>query len=135
MYIYACVSIKIQANQSNIPVKGNAMASGDDKYDRKVENQILKRLENGDIAAWFDVVVTVTIEWDDLEYSAYDSLGACSYNSIKEFVKQIDGYYGDMLETAWDTVIYDIGLDLGDDTANQIVKPDLTKIKPVICEC
>ena len=129
--IIPSVSIKIEVRQSDTPVRGNA-------YDRKVENQILKRLENGDISAWFDCIVTVSIEWsddtNDYEYEGTDSLGACSYNSMKEFVKQNDGYYGDMLETAWDTVIYDIGLDLGD-TANQIVKPDLTKIKPVICEC
>ena len=136
MTIIPSVSVKLEVHQSDIPVKGNAMASGDDKYDRKVENQILKRLNDGDVSAWFDCVVTVAIEWEDgtkeYEYEAFDSLGGCSYTSVKEFIDP-DGYYGDMLETAWDTVIYDAGKDLGKDLKCTIVKPDLTKIKPVIC--
>jgi hypothetical protein len=132
------VSIKLEVRQSDIPVKGNAMASGNYECDRKVENQILKRLENGDIAAWFDCVVTVSIEWsddtDDYEYEGFDSLGGCSYNSFKEFIKQgSEGYYGDMLDQAWDSAIAEIAND--DIDISTIVKPDLLKIKPVICEC
>ena len=136
MTITPSVSIKLEVRQSDIPVKGNAMASGDDKYDRKVENQILKRLENGDIAAWFDCLVTVYIEWtddqNDYEYQGTDSLGCCNYASIKQFVKQSGGYFEDMLNEAWDSAIEDASYD--DIDISTIVKPDLTKIKPVICE-
>jgi hypothetical protein len=135
--IIPSVSIKLEVRQSDIPVKGNAMVSGDDKYDRKVENQIIKRLNDGDIAAWFDALVTVSIEFEiedqEYEFEAFDSLSGCSYASIKEFVDS-SGYYGDMLETAWDTVIYDAGKDIGKNIRDIIAKPDLTKIKPVICE-
>jgi hypothetical protein len=135
--IIPSVSIKLEVRQSDIPVKGNAMASGDDKYDRKVEREIQKRLDNGDIAAWFDCLLTVAIEFEiedqEYEYQGTDSLGCCNYASIKQFVKQSGGYFGDMLDQAWGGAIAEVAND--DIDISTIVKPDLTKIKPVICEC
>jgi hypothetical protein len=135
MVIIPSVSIKLEVTQSDIPVKGNAMASGDNAYDAKVENEILDRLENGDISAWFDALVTVSIEFeiDDQEYEfeGSDSLGGCNYTSIKQFVKQSGGYFEDMLDCAWDNMIAEIA---DQDIDISIVKPDLLKIKPVICE-
>lgn len=134
MAIIPDVSIKLEVRMSDIPVKGNAMASGDDKYDAKVEKQILDRLGSGDISAWFDALVTVSIEWsddtDDYEYSGTDSLGCCNYTSIKQFIKAGD-YFKDMVDNAWDSAI---ALAYNDGITEKIVA-NLEKIKPVICEC
>ncbi len=128
------VSIKLEVKQSDIPVKGNVMVSGDSAYDRKVENEILKRLNDGDIAAWFDALVTVCIEWDDseftYEYEGTDSLGCCNYASIQQFVKQSGGYFEDMIDQAWDSAVIEAK---NDGVTEDIAKPDLSKIKPVIC--
>jgi hypothetical protein len=130
------VSIKLEVMQSDVPVKGNAMASGDDKYDAKVEKQIQDRLNAGDIAAWFDCLLTVSIEWSDdetdYEYEGTDGLGCCNYANVKQFIKESGGYFDDLLETAWDNAIENAHSD-GIETA--IAKPDLSKIKPVICYC
>lgn len=87
-------AITLHVEQDDIPVRGNAMASGDD-LDKKVEDDILRRLDCGDIWAWADV--TVTISFHGL--SASDYLGGCSYGSEKNF-RESSGYFDDMCAEA-----------------------------------
>ncbi|EKQ70334.1 hypothetical protein OsccyDRAFT_0615 [Leptolyngbyaceae cyanobacterium JSC-12] len=41
------VQISVKAIEEDTPVRGNAMASGDKIYDKKVEDKILKELRGG----------------------------------------------------------------------------------------
>lgn len=99
MFTFADVDVTIKAEVDHIPVRGNATVSGDDDYDRQVEDAILERLEWGDVWAWASVTVTVTpkVLCKGLEGSAY--LGCCSYEDEKDFVKN-SGYYEDMVQEA-----------------------------------
>ena len=82
-------TIRLYATQEDdCPVRGNALASGDDAYDKKVEDEILERLDNGDVWAW--AVVEVRAGYGDL--SASDYLGACSYESEKDFRDNLQGW-------------------------------------------
>ena len=89
------VSIRLEAEPEFVPVEGNAMASGDDVHDRQVEDEILARLEQGDVWAW--AAVTVTVSWRP--FSASDHLGCCSYADEDDF-RQPGGYFDDMVDQA-----------------------------------
>jgi hypothetical protein len=84
----------------DVPVRGNALASGDDKTDRAAEDEILARLESGDNWAW--CCVSVTAEVNGFEASTY--LGACSYDGLTDFLHP-DGYYPSMREEAREALI------------------------------
>lgn len=79
------------ATQDDIPVRGNALASGDDDEDRRTEDWILERLDNGDVWAWASVEVRG--RYKGLEASDY--LGACCYKDEADFCEP-GGYYQDM---------------------------------------
>ena len=87
--------ISIRAEPEWVPVEGNAMASGDDALDREVEQEILQRLNQGDIWAW--AAVTVEASWKSFRGIA--TLGCCSYESEEEFC-QPDGYFDDLVSEA-----------------------------------
>lgn len=81
---------KIEATPEDIPVRGNTMASGDDEYDKRVEDEILARLESGDVWAWCSVRVTCA----DGETEGEAWLGGCSYKDEEDF--KAGGYFDDM---------------------------------------
>lgn len=85
-------TITVTAEQDHIPVRGNAMASGDDAVDSEVEDEIIERLNNGDVWAW--ALVTVTVEFESLK--AAESVGGCSYENEEDFKK--NGGYDDMVD-------------------------------------
>ena len=99
------ITIAIHAQQDDVPVRGNALASGDDNEDRRVEDEILQRLSDGDIWAWAHVEVAVYASGVKMmehgtvlliDTWASDSLGCCSYESEEDF--RIAGdYYEDMV--------------------------------------
>ena len=89
--------IDIRAEFDDIPVRGNALASGDDAEDRAAEDEIIARLEAGDVWAWARVRVTVTHP-DMPGLDGWDSLGACSYRDEADFIA--GGYYDDMVREA-----------------------------------
>lgn len=91
------VSVCLKAEPEFLPVEGNASVSGDDAFDREVEDEILRRLERGDVWAW--AMVTVTVSWGPL--SASDHLGCCSYADEEDF-RQPGGYFDDMSDEALD---------------------------------
>ena len=106
----AKAAIGLTAELDDIPVRGNALASGDDDADRECEDAILTRLEAGDVWAWAIVVVTATLDG----FTGSDCLGACSYADEESF-REPDGYFDDLvngarldleqkLEHAWKTL-------------------------------
>ena len=80
------VYFRIECHPEDVPVRGNAMASGDDDADRAYENEILSRLDAGDEWAWCSVRVVASLETDGgvlLEGDAW--LGCCSYRDEADF--------------------------------------------------
>jgi hypothetical protein len=88
------IEIIVEALKEQASVRGNVIASGNDKYDKKVEDEILAKLENGNIWAW--CTVKITCRYNGLESTEY--LGCCSYEDEKDFIKN-SGYYDDMVAT------------------------------------
>ena len=80
--------IIVTAEVDEIPIRGNAIASGDDDYDREVEDWIIKEVNAGNVWAWASVCVE--LKWNSLRGDAY--LGCCSYESEEDFRKS--GYFG-----------------------------------------
>lgn len=91
------VEFILEAKQDDLQVRGNALASGNYAEDKRVEDEIIERLDNGDIWAWASVKVTA--RWK--EFEGVDYLGGCSYYDEKDF-KQAGGYWEDMKATALD---------------------------------
>lgn len=90
------VEITIEIDNEWLPLRGNAIATGDPDYDRQVEDELLKRLDSGDIWAWCSV--TVTARWNGFE--GKDHLGGCSYADEEDFKRS--GYYDEMVGIAID---------------------------------
>jgi hypothetical protein len=91
------VTFAVEPQPEDIPVRGNAMASGDDKVDKEYEDEILERLDNDDIWAWCHVVVTA--RWNGFEGTA--GLGGCCYEDERDFRKN-SCYFSDLCEEALD---------------------------------
>ena len=88
------ITYRIYCLPEDIPVRGNAIASGADKADQEVEDTILADLERGNEWAW--CTVKLTASYGGL--TGVDYLGACSYASEDDFRQ--DGYYEDMKAAA-----------------------------------
>jgi hypothetical protein len=94
------VEFELRCEPEDIPVRGNAMASGDDEADRELEDEILARLDRGDDWAWCTVIVRARwIAPDGEVFYGEDVLGCCSYADEAEF-KAPGGYFDDMRRTA-----------------------------------
>jgi hypothetical protein len=94
------VTITLTAEQDDLPVRGNAQASGDDALDRATEDEILARLDRGDVWAWASVRVRAT--WtapSGTEYHGDAYLGGCSYRDEAGF-REPYGYYDQMVGEA-----------------------------------
>lgn len=92
------ITIEIIAEQDDTPVRGNALASDDVAADRACEDEILARLDSGDVWAWAFVRVRVTCG----DFAAEDSLGNCNYADESDFKR--GPYYADMLANALDNL-------------------------------
>lgn len=90
------VTFTITCENEDIPIKGNAMASGNDKEDKEVEDQIIRDLMSGNQWAW--CCVKVTAEWNG--FRGVDYLGCCSYKDEEDFKE--GGYYEQMKTQALD---------------------------------
>lgn len=86
----------LSVSQDDQDVRGNALASGDDAEDKRVEDAIIERLDNGDVWAWAHVIVSASFN----DFVGSDSLGCCSYEDADDF--KGDGYYADMKDAALD---------------------------------
>jgi hypothetical protein len=98
------VTFTIHVSQDDIPVRGNALASGDDAADKEAEDEILTRLDAGDVWAWACVEVRAT--WE--EWHASDYLGGCCYADENDFKIGNFGYYEDMRKNALDQLNADL---------------------------
>jgi hypothetical protein len=81
------VEYDFDIEEEDLPVRGNAVHSGDPEVDRKIEDEILERLDRGDYEAWCIGVVTATVTVDGVRFASQATLGACSYNSEEEVRK------------------------------------------------
>lgn len=84
--LVASAEITLTVEYDDTPLRGNAMASDDADFDKQVEDEILERLDSGDVWAWAHVRVTASVEIDGygtVEASA--SLGGCNYLSEQDF--------------------------------------------------
>ena len=88
------VFFDIIVKPDDTPVRGNASVSGDDALDRACEDEILARLDRGDVWAWG--AVSVIARWRG--FAGYAHLGACSYADEEDFKR--GGYYEDMRKEA-----------------------------------
>jgi hypothetical protein len=89
------VEIDLIVHPEDFPVKGNLIDSGDPEFDRELENQIIDRLDNGDVWAW--CVVELRVTWEG--FKGTDFLGGCSYDSERDFIEN-SMYYEDMIDVA-----------------------------------
>lgn len=92
------VNIFLTVEEEYCSVRGNALVSGDDTADKEAEDEILERLDSGDLWAWCSVTITATIEGLE-ELEGVDNLGCCSYVDEQDFLSP-DGYYPDMKSAA-----------------------------------
>lgn len=88
------IEITLDVEQDDVPVRGNASA-WDDETDKRIEDEILERLDRGDVWAWAWVCVKARYKG----FEGSDSLGGCSYASEDDFT-QPGGYYEDMVHEA-----------------------------------
>lgn len=88
-------------------MRGNALASGDSFLDKSVEDEIIARLDQGDVWAWADVTVIAEVQTDTGEtFSGEDYLGGGSYKDEADFRR--DGYFDDMCWRAREELIKDL---------------------------
>jgi len=125
------VTLKIEA--CDIPIRGNAIASGDDAYDKTIEDDLMYRLENGDIWAWFNATAIVEISVNGVKFQGLEFLGACSYKDLKQFLE--DGDYGrDLIDCAWERAIVSIEeyVSAVHGTIETIAKPENLYVNPIV---
>ena len=91
------IEYELTCEPEDMPIEGNAMASGDDEEDRKAEQWIKDQLDSGNEWAW--CIAKVTARYPGLPFEGVDYLGACSYRSKEEFMAPGD-YYDDMKREA-----------------------------------
>lgn len=96
------VEFTIECLPEEQPIKGNAISTGDEDEDQRVENAIFQQLDNGNEWAWCCVKVTASYRG----LTAEDYLGCCSYADKKDFEK--DMYFKDMKQTTYKELIKQI---------------------------
>jgi hypothetical protein len=89
------IEYRLYAMQDDLQVRGNALVSGDDDTDRDAEDEIIDRLDRGDIWAWASVKVEAVLDVDGEEFIGDDYLGGCSYADYRDFIAP-GSYYDDM---------------------------------------
>ena len=83
------VDFTVKVEQCQMPVRGNAMCSGDATVDKQAEDSIIARLHSGDELAWCDV--TVYARWDG--HTGFAHLGACNLDetyTVEQVVQDYD---------------------------------------------
>jgi len=88
------VKYSIECLPEDLPVRGNALASGDPMLDRETEDSIIADLERGNEWAWCCVKVTAEIDG----FTGSDYLGGCSYEN--EYAFKQGAYFEDMKRAA-----------------------------------
>lgn len=89
------VTYEIEIEADETPVRGNAIASGDEAFDTATENLILARLEAGEIEAWCVATVWAVVRVGEHKFSGRAILGGCSYETeaqLKQELLENPGY-------------------------------------------
>jgi hypothetical protein len=95
-------TLTIEAEE--VPIEGNAMASGDDAEDKKAEEWIRAELKRGNLAVWCCLKVEATIQIGEDTFSGADYLGCCSCRDEAEAQSLAFEYY-DMKAQARESLI------------------------------
>ena len=90
---------RVECLSEDTPIEGNAMSSGDDDLDRRVERRISQDFEGGNQWAWCTVKVSCWLPMVP-QITGEDYLGCCNYDSESDF--RCGGYFDDMKEQAYD---------------------------------
>lgn len=117
------VTFELSISDEDTSPRGN-VDSGDAEADKALEDEILSRLDRGDLWAW--CIVEVKAIWTSpsgKRYMGNDYLGGCSYRDEKNFTTE-DGYYPDMKKAAL--------ADLNEFLANEVKAAE--EIKTAIAE-
>lgn len=75
------VTYRFEYEQDDTSVRGNVICSGDDAFDKQVEDATLERLELGYVEAWALCKVTAEIIVDGNVFKGTAYLGGCSYDT------------------------------------------------------
>lgn len=96
-------AFKVECLPEDIPIRGNASAI-DEETDNEIAKEIERKLNGGNDWAWCCVRVVCYYDagLDGIEGDDY--LGACSYESEKDFVEN-SGYFEDMKQRAYDDFV------------------------------
>jgi hypothetical protein len=78
--------------------RGNIMASGDDAADREAEDDVIRQLNDGNVAAWCGIVVHA--EWRG--FQAVASIWGCSYASEEDALAEAEAFA--LREEAFDSL-------------------------------
>ena len=116
---YPGVRFTITPEQDDVSVRGNVIDSGDPEQDRRDEDDILARLDQGDVWAWAVVKVEARVTIAGATFVGKDYLGACSYEGESDFTKE-GGYWDDMKAQAY----ADLRVSLADAVARGKVAED-----------
>src|SRR5436189_173772 len=84
------VTWQLRCMPEDTEVRGNAVASGDNAFDKETEDRIIGDLESGNQWAWCCVKLTGC--WHGIGVDTF--LGCCSYDDEAAF--KAGGYYEDM---------------------------------------
>jgi hypothetical protein len=95
------VTYTFSYEQDDIPVRGNAIASGDEAFDKQVEDEIIEALNRGEDWQWALARVIASVEVEGETYRGDTYLGACSYRSESDLKS---GVFEDMKAEA----LYDL---------------------------
>jgi hypothetical protein len=87
------ITYKLRVMQDNLPIRGNAISTGDPAQDKSVEDELIKRSDRGDVWAWAQVTVIASADG----FEGMDHLVGCSYRDTKDFIGDgKEGDYADM---------------------------------------
>lgn len=92
------IVVALSVEPSDVPIRGNVFASGDDEADRRAEEQVERDLADGNVWAWADASVVATCPGCQKNGASY--LGAIS--ALDEAWFTASGYYDDMVREAFD---------------------------------
>lgn len=115
------VKYTITVEQDEQAVRGNALASGDDAVDKAQEDEILARLDRGDVWAWAEVTVTA----ECAGFKGVDYLCGCCYENEAAF-KEPGGYFPDMCAAALENLreVLCAAVTTGNDAAELLARLD-----------
>jgi hypothetical protein len=93
------VTIEADENCSEREIRGS-FATDEPDLDRQTADEIIRRLNNGEVEAWCGVVVKAAWEFDGQRYEGVDSLWHCSLDD--SYTAEVVAEHHDMREQALD---------------------------------